>query len=332
MQYGARLANITPITRPANALHVYRYAAALESYVNKHQIDVIFAHELWPGGAVATAVAKRTNAVAVVAAYGESFGVTSAHKRWHRANKWVAKNCDYLMASSCHCMTRARNISGRPADKTRVVYAGVDVERFNSSIDGNAWRSRNGIDPDTFVVSVLGLVLKRKLDTFVEALSLMESDTKVVAVIGGKGQDEQYFQDIAAGLENVELIFAGFVAEEELAEFYSASDVLVVSPRTELECMGQSMKEAMACSVATVGANIGGVPEAIDDGVNGLLYEPDNPQDLARALNQLRNDPELKASIAVAGRETSESKFDAKTAALSVLDVFERAIESSAHR
>jgi glycosyltransferase involved in cell wall biosynthesis len=175
-------------------------------------------------------------------------------------------------------------------------------------------------------------VLKRKLDTFVEALSLMESDTKVVAVIGGKGQDEQYFQDIAAGLENVELIFAGFVAEEELAEFYSASDVLVVSPRTELECMGQSMKEAMACSVATVGANIGGVPEAIDDGVNGLLYEPDNPQDLARALNQLRNDPELKASIAVAGRETSESKFDAKTAALSVLDVFERAIESSAHR
>jgi glycosyltransferase involved in cell wall biosynthesis len=326
LQHGAALAWHLPVTRPANAMRVFRYAAALENYVRKHKIDLIYAHELWPAGAIANVVAKKTGTTSVVVAYGESFGVEADHRRARRVNKWVAKQADFLLATSCHCLQSALNISGRPTDKTQVIYAGIDIDTFNPSVDGSSWRNRNGINFDAFVVSVLGLVLRRKLDIFVEALRLMNSDTKVVAVIGGEGQDQQHFQDITKGMENVELLFAGFIPEEELPEFYAASDVLVVSPRTELECMGQSMKEAMACSVATVGANIGGIPEAIDDGINGLLYEPDNPADLAQALNHLRTDPYLKQRLAAAGRITAEAKFGADVAAETVLNVFERAI------
>ena len=96
--------------------------------------------------------------------------------------------------------------------------------------------------------------------------------------------------------------------------------------------MGQSMKEAMACSLATVGANIGGIPEAIEHGVNGLLYEADNPQDLAKSLNNLRADPRFRKQLAKAGRETAESKFSAIAAADSTLQVFERAIKVSKER
>ena len=329
LRYAAKLAAIIPITRPANAMRIFNYAAALETYVLQHQIDLIYAHELWPAGVIATEVARNTGTTSVVTAYGESFGVDPQHRRWRRANKWAAKNCDFLLSSSCHCLTGARKISQRPANSTRVIFAGVDTEKFNPDVDGSLWRERNGVDPDAFVVSVLGLVLKRKLNIFVEALTLMDSDTKVVAVIGGKGQDEQHFQDLTKNLENVELLFTGFVPEEDLPEFYSAADVLVVSPHTELECMGQSMKEAMACSTATVGARIGGIPEAIDDGENGLLYEADDPTDLARALNRLRLDPELSKRIAAAGRVTAEVKFDAVVAAESTLAVFEQALAQS---
>ncbi len=322
--YAVNLAKILPVTHYANAWRVITYAAALESYVLEQKIDLIYAHELWPAGAVATAVAKKTNIASVVVAYGESFGVVAEHRRWRRANKWVSKNCDFLLSTSCHCITNSLNISGRSNEKSQVIYAGVDTNRFHPSVDGTDWRRRNGIDSDAFVVNVLGLVLRRKLDVFVDALALMESDSKVVAVIGGKGRDEQHFQQLAKNIKNVELVFAGFVAEEELPEYYAASDVLVVSPATELECMGQSMKEAMACAVATVGANIGGIPEAIDDGINGLLYEADDPLDLAQTLNQLRKDQELKRRIAVAGRKTAEIKFDSVTAAQSTLEVFER--------
>jgi glycosyltransferase involved in cell wall biosynthesis len=332
LKYAAQFARILPVTRPSNAMHIFRYAAALEAYVKENDIDVIYAHELWPAGAVAHMVARTTGAASVVAAYGESFGVDPQHKRWRRASKWTVSHADFLVATSCHCITGAQLLSQRPSELSQIIYAGIDTEKFNPSVDGTNWRNRNNIDPSAFVVSVLGLVLKRKLDIFVQALRLMDSDTKIVAVIGGKGQDEQYFQDATKDLQNVNLLFVGFVPEEDLPEFYAASDVLVVSPRTELECMGQSMKEAMACSVATVGANIGGIPEAIEHGVNGLLYEADNPQDLAKSLNNLRADPNFRMQLAKAGRETAESKFSAVAAADSTLQVFERAIKVSKER
>jgi glycosyltransferase involved in cell wall biosynthesis len=332
LKYAAKFARIIPVTSPSNAMHIFRYAAALEAYVKENDIDVIYAHELWPAGAVAHMVARTTGAASVVAAYGESFGVDPQHKRWRRAGKWTVSQADFLVATSCHCITGAQLLSHRPSEHSQVIYAGVDTEKFSPSVDGTNWRNRNNIDSSAFVVSVLGMVLKRKLDIFVEAIRLMDPDTKVVAVIGGKGQDEQHFQDITKDLDNVNLNFAGFVPEADLPEFYSASDVLVVSPKTELECMGQSMKEAMACSVATIGANIGGIPEAIDDGINGLLYEPDNPTDLARALNQLRTDPHLKQRLATAGRKTAVAKFSADVAAESILSVFNHAIELSANR
>ena len=81
VKYGAKLATQMPLTRFANAWRVISYAAALELYVLNHNIDVIYAHELWPAGAVANAVANRTGAASVVVAYGESFGVIAEHRR-----------------------------------------------------------------------------------------------------------------------------------------------------------------------------------------------------------------------------------------------------------
>ena len=331
-RYAAAMVRLMPITRPANAMHILKYAAGLENYVREHQIDVIYAHELWPAGAIANAVSQRTGAASVVAGYGECFGLETQHKRWRRANRSASANADFLLSTSEHCMKQARGISGRSADKSRVIYAGVDIDRFNPSVAGDSWRQRQDIEPDAFVVSVLGLVLRRKLDVFVEALRLMDPDTKLVAIIGGKGQDEQHFKNIVRDIDNVDLLFAGFVSEDELPEFYAASDVLVVSPRTELECMGQSMKEAMACATATVGARIGGIPEAIEDGINGLLYAPDDPADLARALNQMKTDPTSRARMGQAGRKTAESKFDAVDSARVTLEVFDQAIEISRSR
>jgi glycosyltransferase involved in cell wall biosynthesis len=87
--------------------------------------------------------------------------------------------------------------------------------------------------------------------------------------------------------------------------------------------MGQSMKEAMCCGRAVVGARIGGVPEAINDGYNGLLFEPDDPVDLARALKRLAKDAPLRNELGQNGRRLAEQKFSAEVAAQQTLEVFE---------
>ena len=79
----------------------------------------------------------------------------------------------------------------------------------------------------------------------------------------------------------------------------------------------------MASAKAVVGANIGGVPEAIEDGVNGLMYEPDNPEDLVRALSHLCANPALRKQMGDKGRQFAEERFNARTSAKMTLELLE---------
>ena len=67
------------------------------------------------------------------------------------------------------------------------------------------------------------------------------------------------------------------------------ADVLVLPSREERQ--GKVLLEAMACSVPVVAARAGGIPSVIDDGVNGLLFDPTSPADLAATLDDLLYSP-----------------------------------------
>ena len=149
-------------------------------------------------------------------------------------------------------------------------------------------------------------------------------------MIAGRGPDEDYVRSRIAQLDGPRLVLPGFVPDEDLSQLYSATDILVVSPNSELECMGQSMKEAMACGGAVVGAAIGGIPEAIDHGVNGVLYQPGEPGSLADALSALADDPEQRDRLGRAARITATSRFDARPSANQTLEIFRSVVATSA--
>jgi glycosyltransferase involved in cell wall biosynthesis len=92
--------------------------------------------------------------------------------------------------------------------------------------------------------------------------------------------------------------------------------------------MGQSLKEAMACGTAVIGARLGGIPEAIEDGVSGLLFEPDDAEDLARAISRLVADKDARMKMGVKGRECAETKFDSAKSAEQMLSIFRRSIDA----
>ncbi len=317
-----------PFTRPGNYARFIRYNQALSALIRREAVDLVYAHETWPAGASALLQSRVNGVASVVVVYGEAHATTDQHRRWLRAGRLVCRGATQVIATSEHCMNGARRLGAR-AGRSSVIYAGIDTRRFRPGLDGRAWREKNGIPQDATVISVLGIVLRRKLDTFLEAVSQVRPADGVVCLIGGKGEDEAYVRQRLAGLEGPRVQMIGFVPENELQDFYAATDVLVVSPRTLLECMGQSMKEAMACGTAVAGARIGGIPEAIEDGVNGLLYQPDDATDLARALSRLVADPAARSKMGEAGRRTAETKFEARVSAAQTLEVFRRAVRES---
>ena len=314
-----------PITKPWVYRHFWQYCAGLSRLIEVQDLNVIYAHGIWPAGAAAVLLSRLHRIGSVVVTYGETWHSTAEHKRWARIEPFVLAGARRLVSTSEHCRAAALR---RGSDRQRhsVVYAGIDLERFRPGLDGRSFRKKSGIRQDAFVISSLGLSLRRKLDTLLDALEVIPKSHNIQCLIGGVGRDTEYVQTRAQHMAGVEVQMLGFVPEDELPAFYAATDVLVVSPNTRMECMGQSMKEAMACGRTVVGADIGGIPEAIKDNLNGLLYRAEDPADLRRALVRLSRDSGLCARLGASGRAFAESKFDARDAAEQTLDIIRLAI------
>lgn len=140
--------------------------------------------------------------------------------------------------------------------------------------------------------------------TIIEAARAMrESDPGVHFVLVGEGRDEQRFRRAAAGLDNV--AFAGFV--DNVEDYLAAFDVFVYP--SLFEGLGSSLLDAMAFGLPIAASNVGGIPEVVQDGVNGLLIPPEDPGALIAALKRLLADAGLRESMARANRARA-AEFD----------------------
>jgi glycosyltransferase involved in cell wall biosynthesis len=80
--------------------------------------------------------------------------------------------------------------------------------------------------------------------------------------------------------------------------------------------------EAMACGLPVVATGISGIPELVEDGVNGLLVAPDDPGELAAAILRVARDPELARRLGAAGRVTVAERFDGERLAADLVRLF----------
>ncbi len=164
-----------------------------------------------------------------------------------------------------------------------------------------------------FVVGLVGRITDFKgQHLLLHAIDKLKVEGIIVnAIIVGEPFDTAYMDRLKS-----------FVAEKNLFEqvqfldFYprpyelmSCFDALVLT--TKRETFGLVLIEAMHCGIPVIGSNAGGVPEIIDDGVTGLLFESWNVNSLAEALKRLYSDKNLRNRIATMGREKARGKFNA---------------------
>jgi glycosyltransferase involved in cell wall biosynthesis len=119
--------------------------------------------------------------------------------------------------------------------------------------------------------------------------------------------------------------FLGWIPHEDLVNLYSQTDIFVMPSLTE--AFGVTFLEAMACGVPVIGTRVGGIPEIIQHGYNGLLVEPNNSDDLADAIIQLLSDSELRKQLRIAGVETAH-RFDVSRMMECTYSIYKRIIGS----
>jgi N-acetyl-alpha-D-glucosaminyl L-malate synthase BshA len=147
--------------------------------------------------------------------------------------------------------------------------------------------------------------VKRLVDV-VKIFARVARELPAQLVLVGDGPDRSAAEWLAHDLGiQARVHFLG--KQERVNEILPLADILLMP--SELESFGLAALEAMACKVPSVATRVGGVPELIDDGETGLLYNVGDVEGMATGVLSLLNDPARLSAMREAGRRTAQKRF-----------------------
>jgi glycosyltransferase involved in cell wall biosynthesis len=140
------------------------------------------------------------------------------------------------------------------------------------------------------ITAIAGLYRRKGIDILLRAFDLVHKEYPAAHLyIAGEGPDRAYFEDMKAKLSSGEHIkFLGF---RNAKKILSETDIFVLPSR--VESFGLALSEARAAGCAVMGSNAGGIPEVLERGKAGIIYEVEDYRSLARHILALLNDKDL---------------------------------------
>lgn len=197
---------------------------------------------------------------------------------------------------------------GLPAAKLRVVRSAVDARPFQQARDEARFRAELGLPEDSLTIGIVAQLIGRKGHRFLlQAMpSLLEQFPNLHTVFFGKGPQEGALRKLAQQLGLIGRVhLAGF--RDDLPRLLPCLDLLV-HPAL-MEGLGVSLLQASSAGVPIVASRAGGIPEAVRDGVNGLLVPPGDVAALGAAVGRLLADRALARQMGEAGQAMIEREF-----------------------
>ncbi|MFQ6025987.1 MAG: glycosyltransferase family 4 protein [Dehalococcoidia bacterium] len=208
---------------------------------------------------------------------------------------------------------------GNP-DKIHRIYNGINLEKFNTNGDA---------PPETFtILTVARLIEKKGLPTLVEACEILR-DQEVpfkCEIVGGGGLYSTLRQMIREKNLTDQVSLLGAMTQEQVVERYHSSNLFVlpcqVGANGNRDGLPVSIVEALACGLPVVSTPVTGIPEAINDGYNGLLVPESDPAALAGAIESLITDRQKYDRMRECARESVENQFDLRNSAKELNELF----------
>ncbi len=232
--------------------------------------------------------------------------------------RWTLSQADWLIANSMATQVQMERLGQNPA-RIRVIHPPIEYERFHPNVDPTPIRVRHAIGGAPTILTVARLVEKKGIDMVLRALpSILHAVPEARYLIVGDGPLRLQLQALAGELGVAShVVFVGAVEHNsaDLPRYYYACDVYVMPSRSlpghgEVESFGISYLEAGACGKPVVAGRGGGVEEAVEDGVTGLLVAPLDVDEIAEAIVKVLMDEELARRLGENGRKRAAKQPD----------------------
>jgi len=294
----------------------------LAAHLQRRDIDILHTH-LFRAEILGTRAAQEAGTPVVVA---------TAHSSRLRSPEDVAAlaavtlSIQRLIVPSAAIAAKVR-AEGRGAADITIVPNGVDLDRFSphrSSQDMATLRAALGIPAGAFLIGVVARLEPEKGHRYLlEALrTIVEAVPNAWLLLVGEGSQTDALRAQAGSLPltaGQRVVIAGFQTDVDTVT--QALDVAVMPSLREAQ--GLALLEAMAARRPVVASAVGGIPETIRDGKDGLLVPPADPQTLAAAIVRLARDAALRNRLAASGRRRVEDRFSVTASISQVEAIYE---------
>lgn len=315
-------------------------------------LDLIHLHTGNRLGGIGRTVARQRRIPYVISLHGGAFDIPRAEMESMAAPTkgaldygkalgwWFGARHVLSDASAILCVGYPESVKARERmpDKN-VVYLpnGADTRRFAEG-DGPAFRRARGIPEDAYVVLTLARIDSQKNQLLPVSMlpELRKREPRAHVVLVGNVTNSAYHDEVlrmaeALGVREHLTIIPGIPSDSpDLASAYHAADLFVL-PSIH-EPFGIVVLEAWSAGLPVIASRIGGIPHFVDEGVDGLLFDPADTSSFLEAFEGVVAHPERARSLGEMGRKKAREHYDWDVIAERLIGVYEEAIRENTLR
>ena len=217
----------------------------------------------------------------------------------------IARRATRMIAVSAPDRESMISIEHIDPSKIVVIPNGIDL---GTPTDVSAVRDELGLPPGALTIACVGVRVEKRVDLVIRALELLRRDQPdlQLLVIGDYQSELETLRELAGSLGLADRVH--FLGERhDVPSLLAISDLAVLA--SDREGAPLAILEYMAAGCAIVASRVGGIPMMIEDGVEGLLVAPGDPERLAKTIGQLAADPARRAELGSAARERQLRDF-----------------------
>ena len=226
----------------------------------------------------------------------------------------------------CTSTAMVNELEDKGIQRTALWQRGVDTENFRPELRSEKMREKlfgKYQNTDSLLIYVGRLSAEKQIERIKPVLDNIPG--ACLALVG----DGPYRRQLEKIFENTKTNFIGYLSGEELASAYASGDIFLFPSSTET--LGLVLLEAMAAGCPVIGANKGGIPDIINDGINGCLYDPDEKDNgersLIEATKKILADKNKKEAMRKEARKEAE-QWDWNQATLQLQKYYAETLEN----